>query len=263
MSEQRTQVGIVGAGPAGLMLGQLLALHGIDTVIVEARSQSHVIERVRAGVLEQGTVDLMHQVGLGDRLERQGLRHEGIYLAFSGRRHRIDMAAASNGRAITVYGQNEVVRDLIDARVAAGLPLHFEAPAARIGEIGTDSPGHRVCGCRRTKAAAVRLRCRLRRLSRHLTRRHSIRPRCAPTNERIHSRGLASSLTRHRRPTSSSTACHESGFALFSMRSPTVTRLYLQCDPDEPTSRSGRTIGSGAKSDNGLRPMTAGALQKA
>ena len=109
MSERRTQVGIVGAGPAGLMLGQLLARQGIDTVIVEARSQSHVIERVRAGVLEQGTVDLMHQVGLGDRLERQGLRHEGIYLAFSGRRHRIDMTAASNGRAITVYGQNEVV----------------------------------------------------------------------------------------------------------------------------------------------------------
>ena len=111
------------------MLGQLLGLHGIDTVIVEARSQSHVIERVRAGVLEQGTVDLMHQVGLGDRLARQGLRHEGIYLAFNGRRHRIDMTAASNGRAITVYGQNEVVRDLIDARVAAGVPLYFETPA--------------------------------------------------------------------------------------------------------------------------------------
>jgi len=120
------------------MLGRLLTLQGIDTVVVEARSQSHAIERVRAGVLEQGTVDLMHQVGLGDRLDRQGLRHEGIYLAFNGRRHRIDMAA-TNGRAITVYGQNEVVRDLIESRVAADLPLHQQIVhiLAALGRIAT------------------------------------------------------------------------------------------------------------------------------
>ena len=113
----RTQVGIVGAGPAGLMLGQLLHLQGIDSVILENRSRQYVIERVRAGVLEQGTVDLMHEVGVGERLAREGLRHDGIYLAFGGTRHRIDMAALTGGRAITIYGQNEVVHDLIEARL--------------------------------------------------------------------------------------------------------------------------------------------------
>ena len=105
----RTQVGIVGAGPAGLMLGHLLHLHGIDSVILENRSREYVVERVRAGVLEQGTVDLMREAGVGGRLAREGMRHDGIYLAFDGARHRIDMAALTGGRAITIYGQNEVV----------------------------------------------------------------------------------------------------------------------------------------------------------
>ena len=112
----RTQVAIVGAGPAGLMLGHLLHRQGIDSVIVENRSEQHVIERVRAGVLEQGTVDLMNATGVGARLEREGLRHDGFFIAFDGSRHRIDMAALTGGRAITIYGQNEVVKDLIDAR---------------------------------------------------------------------------------------------------------------------------------------------------
>jgi len=102
----RTQVGIVGAGPAGLMLGHLLHLAGIDSVIVENRSQDHVVERVRAGVLEQGTVDLMHDAGVAERLEHEGMRHEGIYVRFAGKRHRIDMAGLTGGRAITIYGQN-------------------------------------------------------------------------------------------------------------------------------------------------------------
>src|SRR5579863_6121398 len=110
MTSRRTQVGIVGAGPAGLFLGHLLHLEGIDSVIIETRSREYVIERVRAGVLEQGTVDLMRDVGLGSRLDRQGLRHSGLYLAFGGDRHHIDMAALTGGRAITIYGQNEVVR---------------------------------------------------------------------------------------------------------------------------------------------------------
>src|SRR5689334_24853629 len=109
----RTQVTIVGAGPAGLMLGHLLHLRGIDSVILENRSRDYVIERVRAGVLEQGTVDLMREAGVGTRLDREGLRHEGIYIAFNGARHRIDMAGLTGGRAITVYGQNEVVHDLV------------------------------------------------------------------------------------------------------------------------------------------------------
>ena len=113
----RTQVAIIGAGPAGLMLGHLLHLRGIDSVILENRSRDYVVERVRAGVLEQGTVDLMTSTGVGDRLRREGMRHDGIHLAFNGRRHRIDMAELTGGRAITIYGQNEVVKDLIDARL--------------------------------------------------------------------------------------------------------------------------------------------------
>jgi p-hydroxybenzoate 3-monooxygenase len=102
MRSLRTQVGIVGAGPAGLMLGHLLHGAGIDSVILENRSQDHVIERVRAGVLEQGTVDLMTAVGLGDRLKREGMIHRGIYLAFDGRRHQVDMASLTGGRSIAI-----------------------------------------------------------------------------------------------------------------------------------------------------------------
>ena len=116
VSRLRTQVGIVGAGPAGLLLGHLLHLNGIDSVIVENRSREYVTDRVRAGVLEQGTVDLLNAMGVGARLQRLGLRHDGLYVSFQGRRHRIDLADLTGGKAITVYGQNEVVHDLIDAR---------------------------------------------------------------------------------------------------------------------------------------------------
>src|SRR5690349_21826543 len=125
MSGAKTQVGIVGAGPAGLLLGHLLHLTGIDSVIVENRSRDYVIDRVRAGVLEQGTVDLLIAMGVGKRLQREGLRHDGLYISFSGNRHHIDMADLTGGRAITVYGQNEVVKDLIDARIATTRPLYF------------------------------------------------------------------------------------------------------------------------------------------
>src|SRR5215213_9670180 len=117
------------------MLGHLLHRARIDSVILESRSRDHVIERVRAGVLEQGTVDLMTASGVGERLHREGMRHEGIYIAFDGVRHRIDMAALTGGRAITVYGQNEVVKDLIAARTATGRPLVFEAEDVRVAEL--------------------------------------------------------------------------------------------------------------------------------
>ena len=120
MTRHATQVGIVGAGPAGLLLGQLLHLNGIDSVIVENRSRDYVIDRVRAGVLEQGTVDLMKAMGVDGGLKRAGLRHDGLYISFDGRRHRIDLSGLTDGQAITVYGQNEVVRDLIDARSSTG-----------------------------------------------------------------------------------------------------------------------------------------------
>jgi len=113
-----TQVGIVGAGPAGLMLGHLLHLNGIDSVIVENRSREYVIDRVRAGVLEHGTVDLLHAMGVGANLQRHGLRHDGVYISFQGQRHHINLTELTGGKAITVYGQNEVVKDLIEARIA-------------------------------------------------------------------------------------------------------------------------------------------------
>ena len=122
----RTQVGIVGAGPAGLVLAHLLHLEGIDSVVLEDRSREYVESRIRAGVLEQGTVDLLSEIGVGDRMRREGLVHEGIEIQFAGERHRIDFPALTGGRTITVYGQQEVVKDLIAARLDTGRPLLFE-----------------------------------------------------------------------------------------------------------------------------------------
>jgi len=235
----RTQVGIVGAGPAGLMLGHLLHLHGIDSIIVEHRSREYVVERVRAGVLEQGTVDLLRQAGVGERLDREGMRHEGIYIAFHDRRardhvrHRIDMAGLTAGRAVTVYGQNEVVTDLMAARDATARPMVFEAQDVRVIDLATERPtmrfvagdgAHRVdcdfiAGCDGSHGV-----CRASIPAGHLQIYQRTYPfawlgilaRAAPTSHE-----LVYSL-------------HESGFALFSMRSPEVTRLYLQCGPDEP-----------------------------
>src|SRR5580704_268831 len=125
----RTQVGIVGAGPAGLMLSHLLHLQGIESIVIESRGRSHCEERVRAGVLEQGTVDLLIETGLGDRLKREGLVHHGIELRFNRCSHRINMFELTGGRTITVYGQQEVIKDLIEARLDAGGQVYFEAEA--------------------------------------------------------------------------------------------------------------------------------------
>src|SRR5207249_2711115 len=124
----RTQVGIVGAGPAGLLLAQLLGRSGIESVVLERRSRGYVESRVRAGVLEQGAVELLRRAGAGERMDREGLVHEGINLQFEGARHRIDFVDLT-GRGIMVYGQQEVVKDLIAVRLAAGGDLRFEAEA--------------------------------------------------------------------------------------------------------------------------------------
>ncbi|MDQ4043008.1 MAG: FAD-dependent monooxygenase, partial [Actinomycetota bacterium] len=125
----RTQVGIVGAGPAGLMLSHLLYLEGIESVVLEVRSRDYVEKRIRAGVLEQNTVDLLNETGVGDRMKQEGMVHHGIELRFGGQGHRIDMHELTGGRAITVYGQHEVVKDLIAARLDAGGQIIFEAEA--------------------------------------------------------------------------------------------------------------------------------------
>jgi p-hydroxybenzoate 3-monooxygenase len=233
LSRVRTHVGIVGAGPAGLLLGQLLHLNGIDSVIVESRSREYVIDRVRAGVLEQGTVDLLNAMGVGAGLRRSGLRHGGLCVSFQGRRHRVDLADLTGGKAITVYGQNEVVRDLIDARSATTRPLYFEAgrvsvsaldsssPALRFQHAGTDHEVHCdfIAGCDGF----------------HGISRPSIPAGVLKVYERVYPFGWLGILVEA--PPSCDElvyTCHERGFALFSMRSPTITRLYFQVPPDEP-----------------------------
>src|SRR5205085_7557708 len=139
-SERRTQVGIVGAGPAGLMLGQLLGREGIESIVLEARSRDYVEHRIRAGVLEQGTVDLLDEAGAGDRMRREGLVHEGIELRFDGRGHRIPMTELTGGRTIMIYGQQEVVKDLIHVRIDSGAPLLFEVENVEVEDLVTDQP---------------------------------------------------------------------------------------------------------------------------
>ena len=261
----RTQVGIVGAGPAGLLLGHLLHLEGIDSVIVEHRSREHVIERVRAGVLEQGTVDLLVETGVGERLQREGMRHGGIYLRFEGRRHHIDFAELTGGRAITVYGQNEVVKDLIAARCVTGRPLYFEVDnvsvagldsepriAWRANEEECEIACDFVAGCDgfhgicRPSIAAEKLRTYDKEYAFGWL---GILAAAAPSSEE-----LVYSL-------------HERGFALFSMRSPSVTRLYLQCTPDEdlsawPDERIWDELEARLACDDGWRPNRGAILQK-
>ena len=136
----RTQVGIVGAGPAGLTLAQLLHREGIESVVLEDRTRDYVEHRVRAGVLEQGTVDLLTDIGVGERLAREGLVHHGIEIQFDGERHRIPLTELTGGRTIVIYGQTEVVKDLIEVRLYADLPLLFEAADVSLHELESKLP---------------------------------------------------------------------------------------------------------------------------
>src|SRR3954470_19004496 len=136
----RTQVGIVGAGPAGLTLARLLEVAGIETVVLETRSRDYVEHRIRAGVLEQGTVELLRGAGVGERMDREGLVHHGIELQFAGERHRIALSDLAGGRTIVIYGQTEVVKDLIAARLESGLPLHFEVAGDSVHDLESARP---------------------------------------------------------------------------------------------------------------------------
>ena len=231
-----TQVAIVGAGPAGLLLGQLLHLNGIDSVIVENRSREYVIDRVRAGVLEQGTVDLMKALSVSAGLEHAGLRHDGLYISFLGQRHHINFGELTGGKAITVYGQNEVVRDLIDARLETKRPLYFEAEDVSVGDLDSPSPAlhFRHGGTEHDVRCDFIAGCD----GFHGICRPSIPASELAIYERVYPFGWLGILA-EAAPSSDELVytLHERGFALFSMRSPKLTRLYFQVPPDEPIER--------------------------
>lgn len=227
-----TQVAIVGAGPAGLVLSHLLARAGIESVVLEHRSREYVERRIRAGVLEQGTVDLLCATGVGDRLQREGMVHHGLEVRFEGQSHRIPLSELTGGRCITIYGQQEVVKDLIRARLEAGGQILFEAEALGIDQPDSPTPvvryrqggrvqdlhGDFVAGCDGFHGISRRA------VPGHVYKAYEkwypfawlgILAACPPSSpELIYVR-------------------HERGFALQSMRSPQLTRLYLQVPPDD------------------------------
>ncbi|GGX37922.1 4-hydroxybenzoate 3-monooxygenase [Streptomyces fructofermentans] len=223
----RTTVGIVGAGPAGLLLARLLDNEGVDSVVLESRDRAYVEQRQRAGILEQGTVDVLRDAGAGDRMDREGLRHDGIELRFGRRRHRIDLPALTGGRSVTVYAQTEVCKDLIALRLEGGGPLLFGARALAVEGAETDRPRVRylhegreellecdyVVGCDGFRGVS----------------REVFPPGAGRVFERTYPFAWLGILADV--PPSHDElvyARHDRGFALLSMRSPTVSRLYLQ-----------------------------------
>jgi p-hydroxybenzoate 3-monooxygenase len=230
--QERTQVGIVGAGPAGLTLARLLELEGIDTVVLEDRSRDYVEQRIRAGVLEQRTADLLVDAGVGGRLQREGIVHHGIELQFDGERHRIPLSELAGGRSIVIYGQTEVVKDLVAARLAGGLPLLFEVDDVSVHELDSTRPQIRF----RHDGEQHELTCDV------IAGCDGFHGVCRPSIPD----GVLSSFAREYpyawlgilaevAPSNDELvyAHHADGFALLSLRSPQLSRLYLQCKPDE------------------------------
>ena len=232
MKELRTQVGIVGAGPADLLLGHLLALHGIESVVLERRSRDYVERRVRAGVIEYGIANLIDESGAGTRLRREGLVHHGVELRFERTSHRIALSELAEGRAITVYGQQEVVKDLVALRLESGAALHFDCEVTSLEGLtgeravvrahGPDGPVEVTCdyvaGCDGSFGVSHAA------MPEGLVRRH----------ERTYPFSWLGILAEAAPGTQELIYCrHERGFALYSMRSPTLSRLYLGVAPDE------------------------------
>jgi p-hydroxybenzoate 3-monooxygenase len=227
----RTKVAIIGAGPAGLLLGQLLRTYGIDNIILERQTPDYVLGRIRAGLLEEGTVALLDEVGAGERTHREGLVHHGIELSFGGARHRIDMTAVT-GKTVTIYGQTEVTLDLMNARRAAGLTTIYQAADVKPHDFDTDHPrvtyvkdgvGHEIAcdfiaGCD----------------GQHGVSRASVPRAAVRTFERIYPFGWLGILS-ETPPVSHELIYtnHERGFALCSMRSMHRSRYYVQCPLDD------------------------------
>ncbi len=227
----RTQVGIIGSGPSGLLLSQLLHLQGINSVILERRSQDYVLGRIRAGVLEQGMVNMLREAQVADRMEREGLIHEGFEIAFGDRRHRIDLKKHT-GSTVMVYGQTEVTKDLMDARAAMGGQLVYEAQDVRIEELESDAPRLRYHkdGVEHEVVCDFIAGCDgFRGISRRSIPDHTLR-----IHERVYPFGWLGVLS-DTKPISPELIYvnHWRGFALCSMRSMTRSRYYIQCAFDE------------------------------
>ncbi|GAA4312901.1 4-hydroxybenzoate 3-monooxygenase [Klenkia terrae] len=229
----RTQVGIIGAGPAGLLLSRMLAVQGIESVVLENRSRDYVEARIRAGILEQHTVDTLRDVGMGARLDREGLEHDGIYLQYPGTRHKLDFPELC-GRNVWIYGQSEVVKDLIAAQLDDGPPLLFEVTDVQPRDVDTDSPSIAFTDA---DGVAQVLECDVvagtdgfHGVSRPIV--------TAATDGKLWERTYPFAWLGILADVAPSTddliyAWHPDGFAMHSMRSPSVSRLYIQVDPTE------------------------------
>jgi len=229
----RTQVGIIGSGPSGLLLARLLHLQGIDTVVLEHRSREYVLDRIRAGVIEQGMADLLREAKVGERMDQEGLIHEGINIAFDGRLERIDFPKHTNGKVVMVYGQTEITDDLMKAHVdEAGCTVLYEAPAIRVEDHNTDSPRiiYEQDGKQKELVCDFVAGC---------DGFHGVARKSVPANqqrnyERIYSIGWLGILS-DVPPVNEELVYvnHERGFALCSMRSHTRSRYYIQCDVND------------------------------
>ena len=227
----KTQVAIIGAGPAGLLLSHLLHLHGIESVVLESRPRAEIESTIRAGVLEQGTMDVLNEAGVGARMRSEGALHHGIELAFGGQRHRIDLHGLT-GRAITVYAQHEVIKDLMAAREAAGGQILFEVSAVTLHDVDSARPSVRFQ--HRAEQARLEADFVIGADGFHGVSRPSMPAPLRQDYQRVYPFGWFGILVESA-PSSDELiyAQHERGFALVSTRSPTVQRLYFQCDPND------------------------------
>ncbi len=227
----RVQVAIIGSGPAGLLLGQLLHRAGIDAIIIEQRSKHYVLDRIRAGVLEMGTVEMLDRLGVGKRLHAEGLVHDGVEISYSAGRQRIDLTGLT-GRHVVVYGQTEVTRDLMDAREAAGAKTVYEAEDVSVHDFDSNRPKvrYRKDGREHEVECDFIAGCD----GFHGVCRESVPAGSISNFERVYPFGWLGVLS-ETKPVSDELiyVCHERGFALCSMRSPTRSRYYIQCSLSE------------------------------
>jgi p-hydroxybenzoate 3-monooxygenase len=261
----RIQVGIIGAGPAGLMLSHLLHLQGIDSVVLEARSRQYCEERIRAGVLEQGTVDLLTETGVGERLKREGLVHHGIEVRFAGRGHRIDFKDLTGGSGITIYAQHELIKDLIKTRLDAAGQVFFDVEDVSVHDFDTTKP---LIHFRKNKdqefACDFIAGCD----GFHGICRPAIPKGVLTMYDRTYPFAWLGILA-EAAPSSNELiyAYHDRGFALLSMRSPTLSRLYLQCSPEEdianwPDEKIWQELHTRLQSDEGWKLTEGPIIQK-